>query len=91
MNKTDLINAIMEAAEINKIQATKALDAFTDSVTKALSEGKKVTLIGFGTFETRERAARTGRNPRSGEEITIASSITPAFKAGKTLKDAVKK
>ncbi len=91
MNKTELVDAIASAAEISKAQAGKAVDAFVDSVTETLSKGGKVTLIGFGTFETRERSARTGRNPQTGQEIQIAASTTPAFKAGKQLKDAVNK
>ncbi len=91
MNKTELVEAIASAAEISKAQAGKAVDAFVDSVTETLSKGGKVTLIGFGTFETRERSARTGRNPQTGQEIQIAASTTPAFKAGKQLKDAVNK
>ncbi|MBS9781402.1 MAG: HU family DNA-binding protein [Gammaproteobacteria bacterium] len=90
MNKTELVEAVAKSAGLSKADAGKAVDAFVDSVTNALVKGDKVTLIGFGTFETRKRAARTGRNPRTGEEIKIAASKTPAFKAGKKLKDAVK-
>ena len=89
MNKTELVDAIAAAADITKVQACKALEAVLESVTETLKKGDKVTLIGFGTFETRERAARTGRNPQTGKEIQIAASITPAFKAGKKLKDAL--
>lgn len=89
MNKTELVDAIAAAADITKVQAGKALDAVLESITETLKKGDKVTLIGFGTFETRERAARTGRNPQTGEEISIAASTTPAFKAGKKLKDAL--
>ena len=89
MNKTELVDAIAAAADITKAQAGKALEAVLESVTETLKKGDKVTLIGFGTFETRERAARTGRNPQTGKEIQIAASITPAFKAGKNLKDAL--
>ena len=89
MNKTELVDAIAAAADITKVQAGKALEAVLESVTETLKKGDKVTLIGFGTFETRERAARTGRNPQTGKEIQIAASITPAFKAGKKLKDAL--
>ena len=89
MNKTELVDAIAAAADITKVQAGRALDAVLESVTETLKKGEKVTLIGFGTFETRERAARTGRNPQTGKEIQIAASTTPAFKAGKTLKDAL--
>ena len=80
MNKTELVDAIAAAADITKVQAGKALEAVLESVTETLKKGDKVTLIGFGTFETRERAARTGRNPQTGKEIQIAASITPAFK-----------
>ena len=89
MNKTELVDAIGAAADITKAQAGRALDAVLESVTETLKNGEKVTLIGFGTFETRERAARTGRNPQTGKEIQIAASTTPAFKAGKKLKDAL--
>jgi len=89
MNKTELVDAIAVAADITKAQAGRALDAVLESVTETLKKGEKVTLIGFGTFETRERAARTGRNPQTGKEIQIAASTTPAFKAGKKLKDAL--
>lgn len=89
MNKTELVDAIVAAADITKAQAGRALDAVLESVTETLKKGEKVTLIGFGTFETRERAARTGRNPQTGKEIQIAASTTPAFKAGKKLKDAL--
>ena len=89
MNKTELVDAIAAAADITKAQAGRALDAVLESVTETLKKGEKVTLIGFGTFETRERAARTGRNPQTGKEIQIAASTTPAFKAGKKLKDAL--
>ena len=89
MNKTELVEAIAAAADITKAEANKALDAFIDNVTETLKKGDKVTLIGFGTFETRERSSRTGRNPHTGAEIQIAASTTPAFKAGKKLKDAL--
>ena len=89
MNKTELVDAIAAAADITKAEASKAIDAFCDSITEALVKGDKITLIGFGTFETRERAARTGRNPQTGKALEIAASTTPAFKAGKKLKDAV--
>ncbi|SUO97492.1 HU family DNA-binding protein [Suttonella ornithocola] len=91
MNKTELVDAIAAAADITKAQAAKAVDAFIENVTETLVKGEKVTLIGFGTFETRERAARTGRNPQTGKTLKIAASTTPAFKAGKKLKDAVNK
>lgn len=89
MNKTELVEAVAKSADISKAAANKAVDAVVESVTSALQEGDKVTLIGFGTFEVRQRAARTGRNPRTGEEIKIKASNIPAFKAGKKLKDAV--
>lgn len=90
MNKTELVDAVAASADLSKAAAAKAVDAVVDSVTSALQKGDKVTLIGFGTFEVRERAARTGRNPRTGEEIKISAAKIPAFKAGKKLKDAVK-
>ncbi|KOO44089.1 HU family DNA-binding protein [Priestia koreensis] len=90
MNKTDLINAVSEASELSKKDATKAVDAVFESILDALKDGDKVQLIGFGNFEVRERAARKGRNPQTGEEIEIPASKVPAFKPGKALKDAVK-
>jgi DNA-binding protein HU-beta len=90
MNKTELINAVAEASELSKKDATKAVDAVFDSILDALKNGDKVQLIGFGNFEVRERAARKGRNPQTGEEIEIGASKVPAFKPGKALKDAVK-
>jgi DNA-binding protein HU-beta len=90
MNKTELINAVAEASEISKKDATKAVDAVFDSILNALKDGDKVQLIGFGNFEVRERAARKGRNPQTGDEIEISASKVPAFKPGKALKDAVK-
>ena len=89
MNKTELIAAIAEQAEISKKDAEKALKAFVDVVTEQLKEGEKVQLVGFGTFEVSERAAREGRNPKSGEVMNIPASKTPKFKAGKALKDMV--
>lgn len=91
MNKTELVDAVASAADISKAAAGRAVDAVVDSVTGALKKGDKVTLIGFGTFEVRKRAARTGRNPRTGAEIKIKATNVPAFKAGKKLKDAVQK
>ncbi|PID65547.1 MAG: DNA-binding protein HU [Gammaproteobacteria bacterium] len=91
MNKTELVEAVAKSAKLSKADANKAVDAVVASVTKALSKGDKVTLIGFGTFETRKRAARTGRNPRTGKALKIPASKIPAFKAGKKLKEAVKK
>ena len=89
MNKTDLINAVAEHAELTKADAGGALEAFFETVQKALKKGDDVSVVGFGTFTVRSRAARTGRNPRTNEEIKIAASKVPAFKAGKTLKDAL--
>ena len=91
MNKTELVAAIAEQAEISKKDAEKALKAFTDVVAEELKKGEKIQLVGFGTFEVREREARTGKNPRTGEAIEIAASKAPAFKAGRGLKDAVNK
>ena len=92
MNKTELIAAVAEQAELSKKDAEKALKAFTDVIAAELVKGEKVQLIGFGTFEVRERKARQGRNPRKpGEVIKIDASKAPVFKAGKALKDAVNK
>ncbi|MDN3525295.1 HU family DNA-binding protein [Halomonas sabkhae] len=90
MNKSELVKQIAATTDLSQAQAERCLTAFTDSVAKTLSQGDKLTLLGFGTFETRERAARTGRNPQTGEEMTIPSAKVPAFKAGQGLKDAVK-
>jgi DNA-binding protein HU-beta len=90
MNKTELINAVAEKAELTKKDAAKAVDAVFEAITTALKNGDKVQLIGFGNFEVRERAARKGRNPQTGEEIDIPASKQPAFKPGKALKEAVK-
>ena len=89
MNKSDLVDAIADSAGLSKADAGRALDAVVDSITGALKSGQAVSLVGFGTFSVRDRAARTGRNPRTGETIQIAASKNPAFKAGKALKDAV--
>ena len=89
MNKSELIDAVAAAADISKAKAAQAVDGMTSAVTKALSSGDQVTLVGFGTFSVRERAARTGRNPQTGETIQIAAANIPSFKAGKALKDAV--
>ena len=89
MNKTELIAAIAEQAEISKKDAEKAFKAFVDVVTEQLKEGEKVQLVGFGTFEVSERAAREGRNPQPGKTMKIAACKAPKFKAGKALKDAV--
>lgn len=89
MNKAELIEAVADAAELNKVTATRAVDAMLNGITDTLKKGEQVTLIGFGTFEVRERAARAGRNPQTGAAIEIKASKAPAFKAGKALKDAV--
>ncbi|MCR4657035.1 MAG: HU family DNA-binding protein [Lachnospiraceae bacterium] len=89
MNKTELIDAMAKEAGLSKKDTEKALKAFTDTVTATLKKKDKVQLVGFGTFETKKRAARTGRNPQTGKEIKIKASVAPAFKAGKALKDAV--
>lgn len=89
MNKTELITAIAEKAEISKKDAEKALKAFTDVVTDELKKGGKVQLVSFGTFEVVERAAREGRNPATKKKITIPASKAPKFKAGKPLKDMI--
>ncbi len=89
MNKTDLVSKVAELSELTKKDATKAVDAIFDAITEALKNGDKVQLVGFGNFEVRERSARKGRNPQTGEEISISASKTPAFKPGKALKDGV--
>ena len=89
MNKTELIAAVAEKTGLKKTESGKAVDAVVAAITEELKKGEKVTLIGFGTFETRSRAARTGRNPQTGKEIKIKASKAPAFKAGKALKEAV--
>ena len=89
MNKAELVSAIADKAELSKKDAEAALKAFTDVVTEDLQKGEKRQLVGFGTFEVSERAARTGRNPQTGEEMTIPASKAPKFKAGKALKDLV--
>jgi len=89
MNKTELIDAVAEASDLTKAESQRAVDAVIASVTKALKDGDAVTLVGFGTFQVRDRAARTGRNPKTGDTIKIAASKNPSFKAGKALKDAV--
>ena len=87
MNKAELVAAMAEQAELSKKDAEAALKAFTDVVAEELRKGEKIQLVGFGTFEVSERAARTGRNPQTGEEMTIPASKAPKFKAGKALKD----
>jgi DNA-binding protein HU-beta len=89
MNKAELIEAVSDAADFSKSDATKAVDGVIDAITNSLKNGDQVTLVGFGTFLVRDRAARTGRNPRTGEAIEIAAAKVPGFKAGKALKDAV--
>jgi len=89
MNKSELVAALAEKAELSKKDGEKALNAFVDAVSDALAKGDKVQLIGFGTFEVKSRPARVARNPRTGDEIKIAASKAPAFKAGKALKDKV--
>ena len=89
MNKTELVAAIAKKTELSKKDAEKALKAFTDVVAEELKKGEKIQLVGFGTFEVTERAAREGRNPRTGEMMSIADSKAPKFKAGKALKDIV--
>lgn len=89
MNKSELVVAIAEKAELSKKDAEKALKAFTDTVAEQLKAGEKIQLVGFGTFEVAERAARTGKNPQTGAAIKIPASKAPKFKAGKALKDTV--
>ncbi|MGO2132373.1 MAG: HU family DNA-binding protein [Halomonas sp.] len=89
MNKSELIEAIAASADIPKAAAARALDAMTDAVADSLKKGDNVSLVGFGTFSVKDRAARTGRNPQTGEPIQISAAKVPSFKAGKALKDAV--
>ena len=89
MNKTELVDAMADSADISKAAAGRALDGMISAVTSALQSGDQVTIVGFGSFSVRERAARTGRNPQTGATIQIKASNNPAFKAGKALKDAV--
>ena len=89
MNKSELIDAVSNAAELSKSDAARAVDGIIASITQALRSGDQVTVVGFGTFLVRQRNARLGRNPRTGETIQIKASKVPAFKAGKALKDAV--
>ena len=90
MNKTELVAAVAAKAELSKKDAEAAVSAVVDAITAALADGEKVSLVGFGTFEVKTRAARTGLNPRTKEKIEIPAAKAPAFKAGKALKDAVK-
>lgn len=89
MNKSELVDAVALSADISKAAAGRALDATLASIAEALQAGDQVSLVGFGTFQVKERAARQGRNPQTGETIQIKASKTPGFKAGKALKDAV--
>jgi DNA-binding protein HU-beta len=89
VNKSELIDAVAAAADLPKASAGRAIDAMIESVANALKEGEQVVLVGFGTFSVKQRAARTGRNPRTGEPIDIKAANIPGFKAGKALKDAV--
>ena len=89
MNKTELITAIAEHAKLSKADAGRALDGLTKTIETTLKAGGSITLVGFGTFEVKARAARTGRNPQTGQEINIAAANVPSFKPGKTLKDSV--
>lgn len=91
MNKQDIIELMADAASISKAAAERALNAFTDAVTSELVKGDEVVLVGFGTWTTSQRSARTGRNPQTGETIEIPSTVVAKFKAGKKLKDAVNK
>ncbi len=91
MNKNELISSVAEMAGLSKKDTEKVLKAFTDTVTEELRQGGKVQMVGFGTFEVSERAARDGRNPRTGEPMPIEASRTPKFRAGKALKDAINK
>lgn len=90
MNKSELIDVIAEQTGLTKVAAAGSLDATIAAITETLKKGDSVTLVGFGTFEVRKRAARTGRNPKTGETIEIKAASAPAFKAGKALKDALK-
>lgn len=89
MNKADFVGAVADAAELTKVDAAKAVEAVVEVIKKALKKGDTVSLVGFGTFAVRKRAARTGRNPRTGQTIKIKASKNPSFKAGKALKDAL--
>ncbi|HDR7321087.1 HU family DNA-binding protein [Bacillus toyonensis] len=90
MNKTELMKVVADKAELTQKDAATATQAVLDAITNTLANEEKVQILGFGTFEVRERSARTGRNPQTGEEMQIAASKAPAFKAGKELKEAVK-
>ena len=90
MNKTELVKAVSTQAELTQKDAAKVVDALFETISNTLAKEEKIQLVGFGTFEVRDRAARKGRNPQTGEEIDIAASKVPAFKPGKELKEAVK-
>ena len=89
MNKSELVDHVAESADISRAAATRAVESALEAITQSLSNGEPVALVGFGTFLVRERAARAGRNPKTGEAIQIAAAKVPAFKAGKALKDAL--
>lgn len=89
MNKAELIESVASSANLSKADATRAVDAVIDNIASSLKKGQQVSIVGFGTFSVKHRAARSGRNPRTGESINIAASNVPGFKAGKALKDAV--
>ena len=89
MNKAELIEAVADTADLSKAAASRAVEGALTAITKSLKKGEAVTLVGFGTFSVRKRAARTGRNPRTGESIKIRASKAPGFKPGKALKDAL--
>lgn len=89
MNKSELVDGISSASGLSKVDASKALDGFISTVTNSLSEGRPVSMVGFGTFQVKERAERKGHNPRTREEITIKAARIPSFKVGKSLKDSV--
>ena len=91
MNKTELVAAVAEKAEISKKDADSAVNAVIESIIEAVASKDKVQIVGFGTFEARERKEKIGKNPRTGEEIKIAASVVPAFKSGKAFKDATNK
>ncbi|KRF51443.1 DNA-binding protein [Bacillus sp. Soil531] len=90
MNKTELVDAVATKSELTKQDSKKAVDALFETISNTLAQEEKIQLVGFGTFEIRERAERTGRNPQTGEEMTIPASKAPAFKPGKELKEAIK-
>lgn len=90
MNKAELISAVADKSDLSKAEAGRAVDALIEVIAKALKKNDKVSVVGFGTFAVRKRAARQGRNPKTGAPLKIAASKTPAFKAGKALKDAIK-